>query len=58
MEALKKGLLVDPEGFIKVPVLPSFGRQVEIIALPYRMGKATMNRNILNAWPRMARCTG
>ena len=34
MEALKKRMAVDQDGFIKVPVPPSFGRQVEIIVLP------------------------
>ena len=34
MEALKKRMNVDHDGFIKVPVPPSFGRQVEIIVLP------------------------
>ena len=34
MEALKKRMNVDQEGFIKVPVPPSFGRQVEIIVSP------------------------
>lgn len=39
MEALKKRMIVDPEGFIKVPVPPSFGRQVEIIVLPVSYGQ-------------------
>ena len=34
MEALKKRMAVDQDGFIKVPVPASFGRQVEIIVLP------------------------
>jgi len=34
MEVLKKRMSVDKGGFIKVPVPPSFGRQVEIIVLP------------------------
>jgi len=34
MEALKKRMNVDQDGFIKVPVPPSFGKQVEIIVLP------------------------
>ena len=34
MEALKKRMSVDQDRFIKVPVPPSFGRQVEIIVLP------------------------
>ena len=34
MEALKKRMIVDHDGFIKVLVPPGFGRQVEIIVLP------------------------
>ena len=34
MEALKKKMIVNHDGFIKVPIPPSFGRQVEIIVLP------------------------
>jgi len=34
MEALKKTVSVNKEGFIKVSVPPSFGKQVEIIILP------------------------
>ena len=34
MEALKKRMSVDQDGFIKVPVPLSFGKQVEIIVLP------------------------
>jgi len=34
MEALKKRMNVDQDGFIKVPVPPSFGKQVEIILQP------------------------
>jgi len=34
MEALKKRMSVDKDGFIKVPVPPGFGRQVEIILKP------------------------
>ena len=34
MEALKKRMIVGQDGFIKVPVPPSFGSQVEIILLP------------------------
>jgi len=34
MEALRKRMSVDQEGFIKVPVPPSFGKQVEIIVSP------------------------
>lgn len=34
MEALKKTVSVNQEGFIKVSVPPSFGKQVEIIILP------------------------
>lgn len=34
MEALKKRMNVDQNGFIKVPVPPGFGKQVEIIVLP------------------------
>ncbi len=34
MEALKTRVSVDQDGFIKVPVPPSFGKQVEIIVLP------------------------
>lgn len=34
MEALKKKMIVNHDGFIKVLVPPSFGRQVEIIVLP------------------------
>ena len=34
MEALKKRMIVDQDGFVKVPVPPSFGKQVEIILLP------------------------
>ncbi|MFA4917299.1 MAG: hypothetical protein WC560_11610 [Syntrophales bacterium] len=34
MEAFKKTMFVDQDGFIKVPVPPSFGKQVEIIVLP------------------------
>jgi len=34
MEALKKKMIVNHDGFIKVPIPPNFGRQVEIIVLP------------------------
>jgi hypothetical protein len=34
MEALKKRMIVNHDGFIKVPIPPGFGRQVEIIVLP------------------------
>ena len=34
MEALKKRMIVEKDGFIKVPVPPSFGKQVDIIVLP------------------------
>lgn len=34
MEALKKTMTVDQEGFIRVPVPPGFGKQVEIIVSP------------------------
>ena len=34
MEALKKRMNVDEDGFIKVPVPASFGRQVEITVQP------------------------
>ena len=34
MEVLKKTVSVNQEGFIKVLVPPSFGKQVEIILLP------------------------
>jgi len=34
MEALRKIMNVDSKGFIKVPVPPSFGRQVEVIVTP------------------------
>jgi hypothetical protein len=34
MEALRKTMNVDSKGFIKVPVPPSFGRQVEVIVTP------------------------
>jgi len=34
MEALKKRVNVDKDGFIKVSIPPGFGRQVEIIILP------------------------
>ena len=34
MEALKKRVHVDKDGFIKVPVPPSFGKQMEIIVSP------------------------
>ena len=34
MEALKTRMYVDQDGFIKVPIPPGFGRQVEIIILP------------------------
>ena len=34
MEALKRRMSVDQDGFIKVPIPPGFGRQVEIIVLP------------------------
>ena len=34
MEALKTRMSVDQDGFIKVPIPPGFGRQVEIIVLP------------------------
>lgn len=34
MQALKKMIIVDKDGFIKVPVPPGFGKQVEIIVLP------------------------
>jgi len=34
MEVLKKTVSVNQEGFIKVSVPPSFGKQVEIIVLP------------------------
>ena len=34
MEALKKKMIVNHDGFIKVPVPPSFGKRVEIIVLP------------------------
>ncbi len=34
MEALKKRMSVDQDGFIKVPVPAGFGREVEIIVLP------------------------
>ena len=30
----KKRMIVEKDGFIKVPVPPSFGKQVEIIVLP------------------------
>lgn len=34
MEALRKRIEVDQEGFIKVPIPASFGKQVEVIVLP------------------------
>ena len=34
MEALKKRVSVNQDGFIKVQVPPGFGKQVEIIVLP------------------------
>ena len=34
IEALKKRVIVDQDGFIRVPVHHCFGRQVEIIVLP------------------------
>jgi len=34
MEALKKRMSVAQDGFIKVPVPPAFGRQVDIILQP------------------------
>jgi len=34
MEALKKRVLVDTDGFIKVSIPPGFGQQVEVIVLP------------------------
>lgn len=34
MEALKKKMIVNNDGFIKVPIPPSFGKQVDIIVLP------------------------
>ena len=34
MDALKKKMIVNHDGFIKVPIPPNFGRQVEIIVLP------------------------
>ena len=34
MEALKNRMSVDQDGFIKVPVPPSFGKQVDIILQP------------------------
>jgi hypothetical protein len=34
MEALKKRMIVNQDGFIKVLVPPSFGKQVDIIVLP------------------------
>lgn len=34
MQALKKMMIVDKDGFIKVPIPPSLGKQVEIIVLP------------------------
>lgn len=40
MDALKKKMIVNHDGFIKVPIPPNFGRQVEIIVLP-----ATLEQN-------------
>ena len=34
MEALKKRMIVNNDGFIKVPIPPKFGRKVEIIVQP------------------------
>ena len=34
MEALKKRMIVNHDGFIKVPIPPGFGKQVEIIVFP------------------------
>ncbi len=34
MEALRKRMLVEKDGYIKVPVPSSFGKQVEIIVMP------------------------
>ena len=34
MEALKKRMIVNHDGFIKVPIPSGFGKQVEIIVLP------------------------
>ena len=34
MDALKKRMIVNHDGFIKVPIPPGFGKQVEIIVLP------------------------
>ena len=39
MEALKKRMSVDQDGFIKVPVPPSFGKEVDIILQPISYGK-------------------
>jgi hypothetical protein len=39
MEALKKRMIVDPEGFVKVPIPPSFGKDVEVIVLPASYGQ-------------------
>ena len=39
MEALKRRMIVDPEGFVKVPIPPSFGKQVEVIVLPASYGQ-------------------
>ncbi len=34
MEALKKRMTVNHDGFIKVPIPPSFGKQVEVTVTP------------------------